>query len=73
MTHFGRFVGISSGRLRVHTMTTSLGPIIAAVDGSGPALDAVRWAARAAAAQHRPLRVISVIEPPALAYGNGIP
>lgn len=54
-------------------MTTSLGPIIAAVDGSDPALDAVRWAARAAAAQNRPLRIVSVVEPPALAYGIGIP
>ncbi|GED97934.1 universal stress protein [Gordonia crocea] len=43
-----------------------------AVDGSDPALQAVRWAAAAAARENRPLRVVSVVEPAVPQAGYGI-
>ncbi len=51
---------------------TGNAPIVAAVDGSGTAVDAVRWAAVAAAARNRPLRVISVVQPQPLQFGSAI-
>ena len=47
-------------------------PIVTAVDGSALALDGVRWAALAAQRENRPLRVVSVVEPPILQYGSAI-
>ncbi|MFC0315544.1 universal stress protein [Gordonia phosphorivorans] len=53
-------------------MSTVNAPIVAAVDGSELALDGVRWAALAAQRENRPLRVVSVVEPPILQYGAAI-
>ncbi|GAC57247.1 hypothetical protein GOHSU_18_00020 [Gordonia hirsuta DSM 44140 = NBRC 16056] len=53
-------------------MTTINAPIIAAVDGSELALDAVRWAATAAVRQNRPLQIVCVIEPAPVQYGTAI-
>src|SRR5689334_6120117 len=36
-------------------------PVVAGVDGSGSALDAVRWAAREAARRRVPLRVVAAV------------
>lgn len=49
-----------------------IAPIVAAVDGSEPALNAVRWAAAAAVRQNRPLNLVSVVEPPILGFGAAI-
>ena len=38
------------------------GPVVAGVDGSEPALDAVRWAAREAARRRCPLRLVAAVE-----------
>lgn len=53
-------------------MTTTTGPIIVAIDGSEPALQAVRWAAQAAVRQNRALQIVSVVQPAGFAYGTGI-
>ncbi|GAA3970311.1 universal stress protein [Gordonia caeni] len=48
-------------------------PIVAAVDGSEPALNGVRWAAAAAARQNRPLLLVSVVSPPSIPqFGSAI-
>ncbi|MEV1292197.1 universal stress protein [Pseudonocardia sp. NPDC049635] len=39
------------------------GPVVAGVDGSESALDAVRWAADEAASRHVPLRLVAVFTP----------
>ncbi|WP_050792877.1 universal stress protein [Gordonia neofelifaecis] len=46
-------------------------PVVAAVDGSAGATDALRWAARAAARENRRLRIISVAEVVTGAYAPG--
>lgn len=43
-------------------------PITVGVDGSEPAALALLWAARAAAAEQRPLRIITVVHVPAIYY-----
>ncbi len=48
-------------------------PIVAGVDGSVAALDAVRWAARTAARDHAPLHLIHALDFAALLAGGVVP
>lgn len=45
-------------------------PIVVAVDGSDASTTAVIWAARSAAARHRPLHIVTVVHIPAFYYSE---
>ncbi|GLY69926.1 universal stress protein [Amycolatopsis taiwanensis] len=48
-------------------------PIVVGVDGSAPALDAVRWAAREALQRRLGLHVVHAWGMPGIHYGSGVP
>ena len=54
-------------------MNTTKPPIITGIDGSGEALDAVRWAARAARLRDVPLEIVHALDFPALLAGGVVP
>ncbi|MGW5740503.1 universal stress protein [Amycolatopsis sp. NPDC003861] len=54
-------------------MNTTKRPIITAIDGSGEALDAVRWAGRAARLRDVPLEIVHALDFPALLAGGVVP
>ncbi|WP_370657015.1 universal stress protein, partial [Klebsiella pneumoniae] len=47
-------------------------PIVVGVDGSAPALSAVRWAAREAVLRTRPLHLLSVMDVEADTFGGAV-
>ena len=54
-------------------MTTTKQPIVTGVDGSGEALDAVRWAGRAARLHDLPLEIVHAVDFSALLAGGVVP
>ncbi|MGK3206833.1 universal stress protein [Amycolatopsis sp. MEPSY49] len=54
-------------------MNTTQPPIITGIDGSGEALDAVRWAGRAARLRDVPLEIVHALDFPALLAGGVVP
>ncbi|WP_370961615.1 universal stress protein [Amycolatopsis sp. cg9] len=54
-------------------MTTTQQPIVTGVDGSGEALDAVRWAGRAARLHDVPLEIVHALDFSALLAGGVVP
>lgn len=54
-------------------MNTPHQPIVTGIDGSGEALDAVRWAARAARLRDLPLEIVHALDFPALLAGGVVP
>ncbi|UOX90610.1 universal stress protein [Amycolatopsis sp. FBCC-B4732] len=54
-------------------MTTTDRPIVTGVDGSGEALDAVRWAGRTARLHDAPLEIVHALDFPALLAGGVVP
>ncbi len=53
-------------------MTTNTPPVRVAVDGSGSATEALRWAVAEAARTRRPLRVVTVHQWPITGYPDGL-
>ncbi|MBF6520272.1 universal stress protein [Nocardia farcinica] len=51
--------------------TSSTAPVVVGTDGSAPAAVAVGWAARTAAAHHRPLRIVHSVGAP-VDFGPGV-
>ncbi|MGW4059922.1 universal stress protein [Amycolatopsis sp. NPDC004747] len=54
-------------------MNTPHQPIVTGTDGSGEALDAVRWAARTARLHEAPLEIVHALDFPALLAGGVVP
>ncbi|GLY38220.1 universal stress protein [Amycolatopsis sp. NBRC 101858] len=54
-------------------MTTTDQPIVTGIDGSGEALDAARWAGRAAHLRDAPLEIVHALDFPALLAGGVVP
>ena len=54
-------------------MNTTKQPIVTGIDGSGEALDAVRWAGRAARLHDLPLEIVHALDFPALLAGGVVP
>src|SRR4051794_38836493 len=54
-------------------MTTPEGAIVAGVDGSDEALEAVRWAAEEATSRKLPLHLVHAFNPSAAFYGLPVP